>query len=501
MQPSLFYVAVLGLLYLRAADTSRFAVQQEAPKARAETPVIAPTYDVPHMQLMEVLHSVPAAVGLKDSNENGTSSVVFAVARDCALFGGLVSTSVSPKCCYSTNILAQRTLHDFGMAQKCKPAWDCGKDGFVPTAQFEQNALREMCGEPSCITATVAAMDANWMTKQGSAQFASLCDNLMQGSGNVLELHRSNLRRDIDLGKHKTHWKDKECVDCRTKAMTALKAKGATNSKMYKNLKSRSYEKFCAKDPPEFEGDTGHPQNKDHECYNACCVGPGASCFPGQSQVTSRRGQMDLAEVEIGEELLVEVSPGQLEFAPLLSFLHRLDADPDQSYMEVVHTGGIFRASDTHLVFTCGTGGRKKMERIDKFVGNLQPGELLCGVEGTDVIPSKILHVERRRGDTLGMIAPLTAAGTVVVDGVVASNYASPSRSVLLKHTLAHMTLFPLRIYYVFGWDRLLTPVWSVVCQLLGWQKACADNGDLELHPFASLLTDSLHLERLVSIW
>eukprot|EP00747_Dinoflagellata_sp_TGD_P206740 gnl/TRDRNA2_/TRDRNA2_80413_c0_seq1.p1 gnl/TRDRNA2_/TRDRNA2_80413_c0~~gnl/TRDRNA2_/TRDRNA2_80413_c0_seq1.p1 ORF type:complete len:514 (-),score=69.93 gnl/TRDRNA2_/TRDRNA2_80413_c0_seq1:149-1690(-) len=502
-----FSLALLGLLCsIMVVDGSRFADDGRKMKTDLFSSSSSPQRDV---AAGSAPHGSPSRRMITDggTGNNRTSSslrrlpAVFAT-HDCRMFGGLVSASVSPTCCFSANIVAQRTLHDFGMAEKCKPAWDCDSDGFVPKPDFEQNALKQMCSEPSCVAATVNAMDGNWMTKQGSAQFASLCDDLLTGQpqGGVLELHRTNLKARLRANDEKGHWKDDECKKCRAKGKKALEEKGyfGKRSKMYGDLKSSTDKRFCAK----AGGKEGQGLNQDHECYEPCCLGPAASCFPGQSQVMTRGGQMNLAEVELGEEILVELTPGQLEFAPLLSFLHRLPANPDQAYLEISlarPAGARFRASHTHLVFTCDLNQEHGV-RLDKFVGDLQPGELLCGVDGQDVVPTEVLHVEHRRGDAYGMLAPITATGTVVIDGVVASNYASPSRNILLKHSLAHKTLLPLRAYYMFAWDQIWgRPFSSLLCTLTGWRQACAENGDLELHPFVSLLTDALHLERFVS--
>ena len=46
------------------------------------------------------------------------------------------------------------------------------------------------------------------------------------------------------------------------------------------------------------------------------------------------------------------------------------------------------------------------------------------------------------------MFAPLTSSGTIVVDGVLASNYAGSSATLSSPHGAAHGIAFPLRVYH-----------------------------------------------------
>eukprot|EP00747_Dinoflagellata_sp_TGD_P179739 gnl/TRDRNA2_/TRDRNA2_31041_c0_seq1.p1 gnl/TRDRNA2_/TRDRNA2_31041_c0~~gnl/TRDRNA2_/TRDRNA2_31041_c0_seq1.p1 ORF type:complete len:518 (-),score=53.81 gnl/TRDRNA2_/TRDRNA2_31041_c0_seq1:38-1591(-) len=493
-RPIMKRFALLGCVYIAAVHAIR--------TSRRIQHVHSPSDLAAAASKQEAVHWAVAALAT-----NGTWVPV--ARRDCSMFAGLISVKVSPTCCYTVNIVSQRTLHSFGMAHKCPAAWDCGHDGLVPTAEFERKAVEAMCREPSCVSSTVDAMHQNWMAKQGAQQLGSICQSTLT-KGRITEFHGTNLRglrnktgvhndtlnktaKRLERAKGET-WSSGRCQRCKERVLYAAEKL----KRVDKQLDDHTDDAYCN----VTDGITGKPvgTNRHHQCFRACCQGHedhDHACFPGQAQVTTPLGRVDLFDVKVGHKLLVEVAPGQLEFSPVLTFIHRLPADLEQNYIEVRHRGGVFRASGTHIVFVCPLEPTGR--RADKFVIDLKPGEFLCAVDDDMVSPSEVLHIARRRGDGRGMFAPLTDAGTIVVDGVIASNYATPSRSVPLTHGTAHRTLLPLRTYYTSGLSEWLAPAWSAVCHLFAWEKACATNGDLELHPFVSVLHKELGLERLVT--
>eukprot|EP00747_Dinoflagellata_sp_TGD_P212605 gnl/TRDRNA2_/TRDRNA2_85688_c0_seq1.p1 gnl/TRDRNA2_/TRDRNA2_85688_c0~~gnl/TRDRNA2_/TRDRNA2_85688_c0_seq1.p1 ORF type:complete len:445 (-),score=56.52 gnl/TRDRNA2_/TRDRNA2_85688_c0_seq1:157-1491(-) len=214
-------------------------------------------------------------------------------------------------------------------------------------------------------------------------------------------------------------------------------------------------------------------------------------CFPGHAQVLTRQGPVDIAEIAQGDEVMVEEN-GEFKLSPVLTFIHRTRTGIEQSYLEIFHKNGIMRVTENHIVFTCdGSPG-------EKLAGELRTGDSLCSMNDNKVAPSEVVRIERRMG-TRGNFAPLTATGTIVVDGVVASNYATPSMNVPLSHGIAHKTMLPLRAYHTFALNKLLVPVWRLTCQLLDWKQVCAEQADLEIHQYASLLQE-MRLDRLVTL-
>lgn len=172
-------------------------------------------------------------------------------------------------------------------------------------------------------------------------------------------------------------------------------------------------------------------------------------CFPGDAAVqVSSRGRVPLEDLREGDEVLVERRAGELVYEPVLGFLHAVSGKPsaNNAYLTVTHSLGELRLSATHMVFVADAG---MSGRSDKLAAELEVGDNVFAValgSSDTIAPSKVLAIRHDAGSH-GMYAPLTPSGSVVVDGVVASNYAAPPTDAPLSHGAAHEVFFPVRIY------------------------------------------------------
>merc|ERR1712048_1279518 len=98
--------------------------------------------------------------------------------------------------------------------------------------------------------------------------------------------------------------------------------------------------------------------------------------------------------------------------------------------------------SPNHIVFLA--------DGTDKLAANLLVGDELLVAQGS----GKVSSIKSAIGNE-GMYAPLTASGTIVVDGAVASNYATHSSLTWIPHTAIHAAFFPLRLYHALGLHSL----------------------------------------------
>jgi len=165
-------------------------------------------------------------------------------------------------------------------------------------------------------------------------------------------------------------------------------------------------------------------------------------CFPGEATVEVQDfGRMSMMNLNLGDKVRVKSAAGELSYEPVLGFLHLVHGgfDRPSEFLNVIHSYGQFRATAGHLVFT--SAG-------DMPVSHLQVGDQIV-VEGS-VELSKVLAIKQSESVS-GMYAPLTASGTIVVDDIVASNYAAPSTALWLPHTSAHAFFYPLRFFYQLG--------------------------------------------------
>merc|ERR1712187_372078 len=132
----------------------------------------------------------------------------------------------------------------------------------------------------------------------------------------------------------------------------------------------------------------------------------------------------------------------------------------------LAHESGTFQATSGHLVFTA-----ESDKPMSKVVGDrVLVGDNWRKVTGVSAIES-----------SSGLYAPLTPSGTIVVEGVLASSYATPSPSLWLPHTAAHAAFFPLRALHKLG---------------LGFLGTAPSQA--EMHPFAALMLKTLRLDMLM---
>lgn len=151
-------------------------------------------------------------------------------------------------------------------------------------------------------------------------------------------------------------------------------------------------------------------------------------------------------------------------------FLHALQTRHGHEGFDavtIVHSGGaVLKASASHLVLVwAGPTWTSKM------AGDLLPGDMLVAEGGS----ATVIAVHRDVVDS--MFAPFTGSGTIVVNGVVVSNYAQPAVPVTLNHCAAHAALFSLRVFH-----------------RLGLSNARATSTHDDIHPFAATLLGALRV-------
>jgi len=384
----------------------------------------------------------------------------------CKFMGGLISGVLSGQCCNNVQVISQNRLEQYGVAQQCKPGWECEADGQTPKPSFEAKSLSEMCGEYGCLPAVVGAMRSNWMTSAGAEEMNGICASLAAlGGRNANAQTVSGLLHAKPKGSSHDDTGDSRAqeLDCKENVC---------------NIKEVRKE-MC--DPKE--------GNKTDVCYETCCADDSLGCFPGEATADVRdRGSVALKKLRTGDLVLVE-RQGRLNYEPVLSFLHVIHevAGVQQPFITVVHSQGEFRATENHIVFIVAdaNGG----SQVSKLVGRLEVGDELIIVDPSNqksVTSSPVSSVRRSAG-MQGLYAPLTASGTIVVDGVVASNYASPSMHKDLGHDTAHAFLLPVRIYHMLGLNVLLQPLFNQFATVSGEAE--------EMHPYLAFMFRCLKLD------
>lgn len=209
-------------------------------------------------------------------------------------------------------------------------------------------------------------------------------------------------------------------------------------------------------------------------CVRFCQTEFQIQCFPASSTVVVRdQGRVPLSKLRTGDSILVlqqRTSSWQagdggteraLEFEPVISWLH-YEPDAEMDVVQVTHSLGEVSLSLDHLLFvrragsSCFEGVRAREIRIGDHV-------LAPWIDGSVAEP-EVVALSRRRA--IGAYCPLTASGSLLVDGTAASCYSTPSdltsspayASLLQNvkratgrdrgHELSHMLFFPVRLFH-----------------------------------------------------
>jgi len=212
------------------------------------------------------------------------------------------------------------------------------------------------------------------------------------------------------------------------------------------------------------------------------------NCFPGDATVfVNGLGAVPLGRLEPHAEVLVQRG-STVGYEPAIGFLHVVHPTADQLYniMVVTHSTGEFKATANHLVFIMVNG-----YQTSKMVKDLRVGDELLATDILSMDITKSVVVSIGHSVASSLYAPLTQAGTLVVDGVIASIYASPGTK-YLSHGLAHAMLFPVRAVHWLGLSGLLLP--SEV-------QRSEPNRLHEMHAYAKFLRYDLRLDKLLPMY
>ena len=168
-------------------------------------------------------------------------------------------------------------------------------------------------------------------------------------------------------------------------------------------------------------------------------------CFSGSSVVQVRnKGAVYMSKLEIGDW----VNTGGDKFEPIYSFGHR-NHDQKAVFLQI-HAGNsnILEISLDHMVFE---------SKIDKFVpaSTLEKGDILLDSTGEPMIVESVNQIT-----AIGVYAPFTPSGKIVVNDIVASSFVAmleSKDSSLLGFSfqwMAHTFEFPHRVacHYLASW-------------------------------------------------
>lgn len=182
-------------------------------------------------------------------------------------------------------------------------------------------------------------------------------------------------------------------------------------------------------------------------------MGKSGGCFPGGSLVeTENGGRKRLDEVRLGERIAaLDPRTGDVVYSEVIAFLDRSPSERRQFVRLTTASGRALTLTPAHLVPAEGRGtvfaarvraGDRILVSDDERPGDAGDRQARTQRQKNarslrwDYVTETKLVLEK------GVYAPLTAAGTLLVDDVVASCYA-----VVDSQSVAHYAFLPLRIW------------------------------------------------------
>lgn len=164
-------------------------------------------------------------------------------------------------------------------------------------------------------------------------------------------------------------------------------------------------------------------------------------CFPGTAMVNIISGQRKpLSELQLGDKILTTDETGHLISTEVLLFLHK-DLDEPATFIVIEAEGHPYslRLTPNHLIFATRD---PRAGFLPVYAHRVQVGDFVqIFANGTQLLPSKVVNVSIQ--EKTGVYAPLTAHGTLLVDGVLTSCYAN-----IEWHEIAHRSFAPIRLLY-----------------------------------------------------
>jgi len=187
---------------------------------------------------------------------------------------------------------------------------------------------------------------------------------------------------------------------------------------------------------------------------------PQEICFWGGSSVTLESGKKEaLSQLKPGDRIETVLPDGTIGFDTFYAWLDVYHAK--QATFLRLHLTPTPQEADPsltltpdHLVFVATKGAEsvfaeEEGEHKSALAGQVEVGDYVWRKVGNQVVPSRVEAISLHQSLSGGTFAPATHSGTILVDGVLASNYAR----VQLSHRVLHNV--------GFGPLLLLEKVWG----------------------------------------
>jgi len=177
-------------------------------------------------------------------------------------------------------------------------------------------------------------------------------------------------------------------------------------------------------------------------------------------QVETPAGLKSMSDLRVGDEVLAPVQGNQFAFQPITWFLHK-DPQVEAEFVELQTARQTLSISRHHLVpvVSCDLdlqalgdeGVSSLMNAHAMFAERATVGQCVLRVAANQIHLEPIVHISTVRKQ--GVYAPMTAAGSLVVQQLHVSCYAHSIESYTLQHSFYSL------LHRVSGW---FTSAWAV---------------------------------------
>lgn len=150
-----------------------------------------------------------------------------------------------------------------------------------------------------------------------------------------------------------------------------------------------------------------------------------SGCFPADSMLQTDRGHVPMEDIRVGDMVKTLDEKNQLVDTPIISFLDRRTQHRGRYLAITTERNQKITLSENHIIFAKIYG---QADILSKLAKDVSIDDFLVDGEG------RFAKVERIDVQVLdGAYVPLTASGTLLVDGILASCYTNAE-----NHELAH---------------------------------------------------------------
>ena len=147
-----------------------------------------------------------------------------------------------------------------------------------------------------------------------------------------------------------------------------------------------------------------------------------------------------MSSVVLGDKIQSVDSNGNLVYSEVLMFMDREPTEERKFIKLTTEDGSVLTLTDTHLVHKGDPDCNELSCFVPSYAGNVEQGQKLL-VHRDSLQPKVVVSVKVTTH--VGVYAPLTTMGNLVVDGVLASCYA-----VIDSQRIAHAAFAPVRWWH-----------------------------------------------------